>query len=517
MLTVFTILRNKKHTQRFTVLLGSMLLLAVSSTLSAEDLSDLRRRAEQGDASAQNSLGYKYHKGKDVSENFIEGAKWYRKSAEQGNAMAQCNLGLLYYDGQGVVQDRREAVRWFTMSAEKGNAGCQCQLGMVYAKGKGVPQDYGRALTWYEKAAERGKDCGQFGLGWMHAKGLGVSQDYSVAVKWYHKAAEQGHAIAQNNLAWCYDQGKGVAQNHSEAAKWYRKAAEQGYKSAQFNLALSYEKGEGVPKDRSEAIKWYQKAAEQGDDKAKEKLRTLVQSQPGEVRDRSRPSQTSGDVCESGGMLLDRLADGIVQDDKDGRIDMGNMKEVTNGQAISLKWRDEMRQKAKVMHNQHEIAKIDPLSDASFQIEQAVRLYIKQKKEKERTRSNDCDQLNNTLAKFKREVERFKELCHPIIIPTEMTYVMKPCIPEPQRQPSRSCEEMLSMVKGHSLGNDMYMMTPPLSRSAVEQKFGRADCTQSSGGFTMNCWTCRRKDGRETYFVTTDNHANVGLSNCNCR
>ena len=73
--------------------------------------------AEQGNSSAQNSLGYRYQYGQGVSQNYVEAVKWYRKAAEQGNSIAQDNLGNMYYNGKGVSQDYVEAVKWYRKAA----------------------------------------------------------------------------------------------------------------------------------------------------------------------------------------------------------------------------------------------------------------------------------------------------------------------------------------------------------------------------------------------------------------
>ena len=59
--------------------------------------------ADQGDTSAQNSLGVMYAKGQGVPQNYAEALKWYRLSAAHGNAFAQYNLGALYDNGEGVL------------------------------------------------------------------------------------------------------------------------------------------------------------------------------------------------------------------------------------------------------------------------------------------------------------------------------------------------------------------------------------------------------------------------------
>ena len=78
-----------------------------------------------------------------------------RRQAEQGDASAQFNLGVRYVVGLGVLHDYQEAVSWYRKAAEQGYAGAQDNLGVRYADGKGVPQDYVQAHKWVNLAASR--------------------------------------------------------------------------------------------------------------------------------------------------------------------------------------------------------------------------------------------------------------------------------------------------------------------------------------------------------------------------
>jgi hypothetical protein len=46
-----------------------------------------------------------------------QAAVWYRKVAEQGDPTAQATLGSLYSVGQGVTRDDVEAFFWFDLAA----------------------------------------------------------------------------------------------------------------------------------------------------------------------------------------------------------------------------------------------------------------------------------------------------------------------------------------------------------------------------------------------------------------
>jgi TPR repeat protein len=77
-----------------------------------------RPLAEQGEFAAQNVLGLMYLKGRGVSQNDFEAAKWFRKAAEQGDPWspsAQSVLGTLYEDGHGVPQDYVLAYMWYNL------------------------------------------------------------------------------------------------------------------------------------------------------------------------------------------------------------------------------------------------------------------------------------------------------------------------------------------------------------------------------------------------------------------
>ena len=100
-----------------------------------------RPLAEQGDASAQYSLGVMYDHGQGVPRNYSEALAWFRKAAELGHAGAQYNLGVMYADGQGVDMDAKRAAEWYRKAADQGLASAQFDLGVCYQNGKGVKKN----------------------------------------------------------------------------------------------------------------------------------------------------------------------------------------------------------------------------------------------------------------------------------------------------------------------------------------------------------------------------------------
>ena len=58
-----------------------------------QDIEQLRKAAEQGDAEAQNKLGVIYVTGEGAPRDFAEALRWFRLSAGQGLDRAQFSPG----------------------------------------------------------------------------------------------------------------------------------------------------------------------------------------------------------------------------------------------------------------------------------------------------------------------------------------------------------------------------------------------------------------------------------------
>ncbi|MCX6900407.1 MAG: tetratricopeptide repeat-containing serine protease family protein [Verrucomicrobia bacterium] len=228
-------------------------------------LTELRTKAENGDAKSQFELGRAFSSGDlGLAKDEAEGVKWYGKAVEQNYADAQYFLGLSYLCGLGVAKDEVKAAACLRKAAEQNHTAAQYYIGLCYANGYGVAKDQVQAAKWYRKAAEQNDPKAQSELGSRYSRGDGVTKDKAEGVKWYRKAAEQGLTTAQDTLGICYSCGLGVVKDEVEAARWWRKAAEQGNAWSQYSLGDCYVNGTGVVKDYVEAYKWWLLVAAQG-------------------------------------------------------------------------------------------------------------------------------------------------------------------------------------------------------------------------------------------------------------
>ena len=93
----------------------------VAPSVETATLDQLRQMAENGDPTAQNTLGLRYATGEGVKADEQEAVRWYIKAAEQGNLTAQSKLGSIYFSGRGVPQDSTRAYFWMVVARLSGD------------------------------------------------------------------------------------------------------------------------------------------------------------------------------------------------------------------------------------------------------------------------------------------------------------------------------------------------------------------------------------------------------------
>jgi TPR repeat protein len=140
------------------------------------------------------------------SRQLAKRAAVYRIRAEQGDANAQYSLSYMYHKGEGLPQDDSEAVRWCRRAAEQGYAPAQDALGIIYRRGEGVPRDDAEAVRFYRKSVEQGYPQARYDLGYMYYYGYGVPQNRVEANRLFREAAAQGNEDAKRALE-CFRKG----------------------------------------------------------------------------------------------------------------------------------------------------------------------------------------------------------------------------------------------------------------------------------------------------------------------
>jgi TPR repeat protein len=253
-----------------------------------------RKAADQGNATAENSLGVMYRIGQGVSRDKEEAVRWYRKAAKQGNPQSLFNMGVSYYNGDGVPSDPNLAYAWFLLAQEAGNPAGEdavkrsadegarlgattdalLQVAAMYERGEDLPQSYSEAAKWYRKAAEFSPQA-DVKLALLLIDGKGVPQDYGQAMSLCRTAAKSNYAPAPFCVGYLYQHGLGTQADPKEAAKWYEQASKDGHRAAMMALAEMYWKGEGVSLSRPDAYYYFFLARRAGSREAQSQAQVL--------------------------------------------------------------------------------------------------------------------------------------------------------------------------------------------------------------------------------------------------
>lgn len=262
-----------------TVAMSSVLLRAQDSPLNSSQITDLKAKAQSGDAEAQTTLGHAYLSGSGVPRNEALAAQWIRKAANHGYAPAENSLGTMYRLGNGVGRDKEEGVRWYEKAARHGSREGMFNLGTCYYNGDGVASSEFTAYNWFLLAEDAGNPAAKEAVSRsaatmsksdtssayvqiadMYEKGEQLPKNEEQAVRWLSKAAEI-NSPGKLQLAVHLLKGPDPSRNYPEALDLCRTAAKD-FAPALPCVGFIYRNGLGVPVDPVEAVKWYRKCAD---------------------------------------------------------------------------------------------------------------------------------------------------------------------------------------------------------------------------------------------------------------
>ena len=121
------------------------------------------------------SVGVHIRPGRGVPQDYAEAVRWYRKAAEQGNATAQFSLGFMYDEGQECRRTMPRPSAGTARPPNRETRTLQGNLGIMYGQGRGVPQDYaGGRCAGSARLPNRGNSMLRSKLGVMYNEGHGV-------------------------------------------------------------------------------------------------------------------------------------------------------------------------------------------------------------------------------------------------------------------------------------------------------------------------------------------------------
>jgi hypothetical protein len=250
---------------------AAIAMIALSA--AAPPISELRARAEKGDASAMESLGELSL----LQQKNDEALRWFQRAAGGGRVEAMLRLHDVYsFNLRETTGAKDQARHWIDAAklalqrdADSGDVVAQMHLAYVCELG----DDGGRAVYWYGRAAAKKSADAMYAIGFHYKVGWGVAADPQVAVRWFMSAAKEGEAQAMFALADAYARGDGVARDDATSSTWTARAesterakADAGNHQAMGDIAARDLKAPSpTPEKIGEAVRYLERAANDGD------------------------------------------------------------------------------------------------------------------------------------------------------------------------------------------------------------------------------------------------------------
>lgn len=110
-------------------LLFFIVFVMVFVVSNAQDINEIKLKADKGDAEAQYLMGYNYSHGLDgLAKDYSKSILWFEKAAHNGNGAAAYFLGFYNYYGIGTNVNTDEALSWFTKALKSGYSEAQSMI-----------------------------------------------------------------------------------------------------------------------------------------------------------------------------------------------------------------------------------------------------------------------------------------------------------------------------------------------------------------------------------------------------
>lgn len=267
---------------------------------NAQNINEIKLKANNGDVNSQYSLAELYKEKSDSISDKKKAFKWALKSAKQGHEKAQVMLGNFYaYEPEVVDKDIDKAISWFKKAAKQNYCEAYNSLGWVYSGeykddkslkvaldwfNKGIdlnclttmsalgstyllderlPNRLNNGIMWLEKAANLNDAYAQYELGNLYAEpefsseGLDIKVDIKKAIYWYEMAAANKDDLSMYLLATIFSDEKNTeVYDLKKANYWYEKAAKLGDANCQYHIGLNLFNGHGIKKNIEQGLKY---------------------------------------------------------------------------------------------------------------------------------------------------------------------------------------------------------------------------------------------------------------------
>jgi len=243
--------------------LSALILCLLASGLCGEEpwLTEVRQKAEAGDAKAQIKLGNHFRDTPPPVGGGDEAIKWYRRAAEQGDVDGMRSLGWFLNLSFGRSREKfpDESISWLEKAVLKGDGKSCYQLYGQY-KRRFSSSRFENSRSSDPTPIPSAEERAMFdkAISWL-TKGLDLNDPLCMmenSILW-----KNGHVFSERDLQWLFgNTNKLVGIDETQAFFFIKKAANLGHGEALYLLGVAYLEGKLVPVDYSESLKFFVKA-----------------------------------------------------------------------------------------------------------------------------------------------------------------------------------------------------------------------------------------------------------------
>lgn len=243
--------------------LNALLFCLLASGLCGEEswLTEVRLKAEAGDAKAQITFGRHLRDIPPPVGGGDEQVKWYRRAAEQGDVDGMRELGFFLgsYFGRSREKFPDESISWLEKAVLKGD-GESCY--MLYSRYKDKFKNSRlrnlKSLNPNPVPSAEEKKLFDKALTWL-SRGLELNDPLCMMEN--SKLWGTGHVFSKGDLEMLFGGTNDlVGIDDKKAFFFIKKAADLGHGEALYLLGRAYLEGKRVPVDYSESLKFFVKA-----------------------------------------------------------------------------------------------------------------------------------------------------------------------------------------------------------------------------------------------------------------
>lgn len=220
----------------------------------------MKLSADNGFAAAQHTMAGAYLKGYfyNLTPNIRKGMSYLIKAAEQKFPESLRMLGLYYLKGlYGIEKSPKKAFKYMSEAAELGDADAVYIVSDFCYYGIGTKRSIRKAVSYCESAAEKGVPDALYSM-WLYFMDGNAKISFEKAFDYLKAAANKNHADACNDIGELYYDDA----EYDEAIRYFEIAAEKECVDAIYNLGDCYYSGEGTHKNYKKAFELYARAAE---------------------------------------------------------------------------------------------------------------------------------------------------------------------------------------------------------------------------------------------------------------